>query len=117
MTLPEFYDNRIVEWEYHVAESLGVYDMIIGRDMLSFLGIDIRFSNHTVEWGTASIPFKDVAQETACFHVEEPEHLQEATKRLQKILEAKYEPADLEKVCGTRRTIQRRTTEATSTPQ
>ena len=30
MTLPEFYDNRIVEWEYHVAESLGMYDMIIG---------------------------------------------------------------------------------------
>ena len=96
ITLPEFYHDRIIEWDYHVAKSLGMYDMIIGRDMLEFLGVDIRFSTMTVEWDGAEIPFKDISDGHACFHVEEPEHLQEATDRVQKILEAKYEAADLD---------------------
>ena len=100
MTLPEFYHDRIIEWDYHVAKSLGMYDMIIGRDLLKFLGIDIRFSNETAEWDHAFAPFKDMTKDCSCFYVDEPEHLKEANERIQKILEAKYEPADLEKVCA-----------------
>ena len=69
ITLPEFYHDRIIEWDYHVAKSLGMYDMIIGRDMLEFLGVDIRFSTMTVEWDSAEIPFKDISDGKACFHV------------------------------------------------
>ena len=51
MTLPEFHHDRVIEWDFHVAESLGMYDMIIGRDLLKFLGIDIRFSKMRQQHG------------------------------------------------------------------
>ena len=47
-TLPELHDNRVVEWEFHVTKNLATYDMILGRDMLEDLGIDIQFSDHTL---------------------------------------------------------------------
>jgi hypothetical protein len=33
--------------------------MILGRDLLMDLGIDIRFSTNTVEWDDSEIPMKD----------------------------------------------------------
>ena len=58
-TLPELHDDRLIEWNLHVTKSLGPYDMIIGRDILRFLKIDIRFSEEIVEWDEAEMPFKD----------------------------------------------------------
>ncbi len=49
-TLPELHDDRLIEWNSHVANDLGNYDMIIGRDILEFLSIDLRFSTKEVEW-------------------------------------------------------------------
>ena len=73
--------------------------MIIGRDILEFLGIDIKFSDQTVEWEFASMPFKDQDSNLTDFYVEEPEAVEEANERLKKILDAKYEAADLEEIC------------------
>ena len=73
--------------------------MIIGRDMLKFLGVDIRFSTETVEWAGRSMPFKDVDDYHSSFHVDEPQHLEEAHERLKQILDAKYEAADLQQIC------------------
>ena len=98
-TLPELHSDRTVEWDFHVTKSLGAYDMIIGRDILEFLGIDIKFSDQTVEWGFASLPFKDQDSNLTDFYVEEPEAVEEANERLKKILDAKYEAADLEEIC------------------
>jgi hypothetical protein len=42
-TIPELHDNWLIEWDLHVTKTLGAYDMIIGRDILTNLGIDIRF--------------------------------------------------------------------------
>ena len=57
-TLPELHDDKLIEWNLHITKDLGVYDMIIRWDVLEFLNIDIQFSTQTVEWGTASMPFK-----------------------------------------------------------
>ena len=57
-TIPELHDNRVIEWDMHVTKSLGAYDIIIGRDLLQFLGIDVLFSSLTVEWDGATMPFK-----------------------------------------------------------
>ena len=35
-TMPELQEKKLVEWNFHVAENMGAYDMIIGRDILSF---------------------------------------------------------------------------------
>jgi hypothetical protein len=38
---------------------VGNYDMIIGRDMLTDLGIDIRFSDNVISWDGAEMPLKE----------------------------------------------------------
>ena len=43
-SLPEFFEDRLIEWKIHLADSLGNYDMIIGRNILAKLGIDLHFS-------------------------------------------------------------------------
>ena len=43
--LTEFSATKIVTWKFHVKESTnGRYDMILGRDLLTVLGLDIKFS-------------------------------------------------------------------------
>jgi len=57
--MPELHNDRLIEWNMHVTKSLGPYDMIIGRDILKFLKIDIRFSDEIIKWDSAEMPFKD----------------------------------------------------------
>ena len=101
-TIPELQENRLVEWNFHVADDMGAYDMIIGRDVLSFLGIDIKFSEQVVEWDHSEMPFKpkDATVRTQ-YHVAESMAVNEATERIKDILDAKYEAADLDQVCLT----------------
>ena len=53
------HDDKLVKWDFHVTKTLGAYDMIIGRDLMEFLGINIRFSDRVIEWEGATMPFKD----------------------------------------------------------
>ena len=46
-TMPELHEDRLIEWNLHVTKALGKCDMIIGRDILQFLKIDLRFSDNT----------------------------------------------------------------------
>jgi transposase InsO family protein len=101
-TIPELHDDRLIEWNMHVTDDLGAYDIIIGRDILNFLGIDIKFSNGTCEWDGRVLPFKHYkATVHDSYHLEDPEAVEQETDRLKKILDAKYVPADLEKICST----------------
>ena len=105
-TIPELQDDKLIEWKLHVTESLGHYDMIIGRDIMSFLGIDISFSKQEITWEPAAMPFKDVeATPLDSYHIEDPDGLMEDTERLKKILDAKYEKADLEQVCAAQKQL------------
>ena len=98
--LPELHDNRLIEWTVHIAESLGSYDMIIGRDLLTDLAIDLKFSTQEVEWDEATIPFKDAGKELfQSYHIGDPTSLDDAADRVKHILDANYEAADLEEVC------------------
>jgi len=98
--IPELHDNRMITWKVHVTKDLGAYDMIIGRDILTDLGIDIRFSTETIEWDDSQIPFKDMdAHIHQSYHVDDPHAVDEASERLKHILDAKYEAADLGEVC------------------
>ena len=45
LRLPEFHEGKSIDWTVYVDSSdseLATYDMIIGRDMLKELGIDLR---------------------------------------------------------------------------
>ena len=101
-TIPELHDNRLIEWNnFHVTKDLGAYDMIIGRDILRDLGIDIKFSTETCSWDSHEMPFKDSdASVEESYFVREPDVVDEATERLKGILDAKYEAADLQEVAS-----------------
>ena len=80
----------------HVAKSLGNYDIIIGQDLLHELEIDINFSTKTMCWNNVEVNMK----ETTCtiensFQVEEELFVTNKTDRIAKILDAKYQPANL----------------------
>jgi hypothetical protein len=49
-TIPELHDNKLIRWKIHIAPNLGNYDMIIGRDLMSDLNMDVKFSTQTIEW-------------------------------------------------------------------
>jgi hypothetical protein len=92
----------VIEWNFHIFKDLHNYDMIIGRDIMKDLGIDVRFSTSTIDWDGASIPLKDGdATVEEAYHVEDPSSIKESVSRLKHILDAKYDKADLPEVCRT----------------
>jgi len=98
--MPELHDDRLTEWNMHVTESLGPHDMIIGRDILKFLKIDLRFSDEIIEWDGAELPFEDgdaSAKEAHCAAHGDP--VEDAVHRVKRILDAKHDKADIEKIC------------------
>ena len=100
-TLPELHDNRLIAWDVHVTKDLGAYDMIIGRDILTDLGIDIKFSTREIEWDGNSIPLRDNDLSVKeAYYVNDSDIVEDAATRLKGILDAKYEPADIDKVCS-----------------
>ena len=54
--MPELREQTIIEWDVHVTPNNMSYDMIIGRDLLSTLGIIIDFDNQMIEWQGTRIP-------------------------------------------------------------
>ncbi len=100
-TIPELHDNRMLKWDLHVTKDLGIFDMIIGRDIMRDLGMDVKFSTNTIEWDNSEIPLRDsesTVQEH--FHITESDSMSDATDRLRSILDAKYEAADLKQVAA-----------------
>ena len=95
LKLDELLPTKIIEWRFYVAPSLGNYDVIIGRDMLDDLGIDLRFSDRVVHCEGNELPFKSEVGKVDinAFHIEEPPHVQDALDR--RIAENDYSKADL----------------------
>jgi hypothetical protein len=60
--LPEFHKHRVIEWEMYVDETsskLSTYDMIIGRDLMESIGLDLLFSENLMRWDNATVPMRD----------------------------------------------------------
>ena len=99
--LPELNSSRIIEWTCQVNDSKrpSNYDMIIGRDLLEELGINIKFSMGTIEWDDAQLPMRSpsVTHEDA-FEAESTEGRLaiQASERLKAILDAKCTKANLD---------------------
>ena len=109
-TLPEFSEMKVVNWKFTVANAKALgYDMVIGRDIMNGLGIDIVFSDQQVTWEGGKIPmreFRHVRKKYFSDHelkaviqgLQEPRATREATARISKILDAKYKKANLEEI-------------------
>jgi hypothetical protein len=92
-----------IDCKLHVANTLGVYNMILGRDILKSLGIILNHVTETITWDDASIPMKTtLAQRADSFHIKDPKGINDmvgqiAGDKYKTILKAKYEKADLKK--------------------
>jgi hypothetical protein len=83
-----------------------MYDLIIGKQMMHDLGVKLEFQKKTITIDTILLPMRNIAnlqlkpritralRENACF-AQEPISTCSTTKRRVKILDAKYEKADL----------------------
>ena len=106
-TLPEFDTNKVIEWQAHVDDSDygGEYDMIIGTDLMTALGLDLKYSTNSIVWDTVEISMKSLDEVrssyvmTCYYHwCYESAQVTDATKRVTRILDAKYKKADLNEV-------------------
>ena len=49
LCLPEFSATKIITWKFHVEKStIGRYGMILGRDLLTTLGLDFKFYDNFI---------------------------------------------------------------------
>jgi len=99
-TVPELHNDRLTEWNMHVTKALGPCDMIIGRDILKFPKIDLRFSDEIIKWDGAEMPSKDgdASTKEACY-VADNNPVEDAVHRVKRILDSKCDKADIEKIC------------------
>ena len=96
--LPEFYESKVIQCYAHVFQNKMNYDMIIGRDLMSILGIIIDFEKKSVKWSDAIIPMKNPDSANKEFFIQETAVVEDAMDRIKRILDAKYDPADLNQV-------------------
>ena len=54
--MPELSSSMAVEWDVYLTKKLDRYDMIIGRDLLSEIGILLDFKNHLVKFEHVEVP-------------------------------------------------------------
>jgi hypothetical protein len=75
--------------------------MIIGNDLLEHLKIDLKYSTSTIVWDSAEIPMKSRdATIYDSYHIQDTPCLEEAAERIKRILDAKYEPANLDEIAA-----------------
>ena len=105
-TLPELNKSKLITYSVHLATQLMNYDMIMGRDLLQELGININFKNMTLEWDNNIIEMKstDATEETS-FAINDSPAVTVTLEQLKHILDAKYEAANLEGVIKTHKLL------------
>ena len=97
--MAEFNPTATIGHNAHVIETLGQYDMIIGRELLHELGINLCFSTATMHWQNVEVGMKkSTCTIPETFHIEEELFVSQDIDRIGKILDAKYAPADLKKL-------------------
>ena len=72
--------------------------MIIGRDLMTKLKMKIDFEFQCVRWGEAEVPMCNPRVTEKEFYAQDSEIATEAMSRIKRILDAKYEAADLKEV-------------------
>ena len=110
LVFPELDVTKSVTWSFHVddLQKNSGYDMIIGQDLLLELKLDLCYSNCTINGNggtykgcTAPMKYPTNFRDDASLGNEELweiEHVLDSTRRLRRILDAKYQKAYLIKI-------------------
>jgi hypothetical protein len=102
-SLPELHANRTIKKSFHIVDlKLNRYDMIIGRDLITSLGLDVKGSDQSIKWDDAAIPWRDMESTQADAYFADDRHanqpVEQEIQRMTDILDAKYSKADLRKI-------------------
>jgi hypothetical protein len=106
-SLPEFNEHKVIEHTVHVDTNTknSRYDMIVGSDLLSELGFIFDYESRIMTWEGSSVPMKmqDSLQDPIelISYIEElfeSESVKELKEWQDRILDADYHKADLNKV-------------------
>ena len=88
--MAEFNPAATISHCAHVTNTLGQYNMIVGRELLHELGIDLHFSTATMHWQHVEVSMKkSTCTIPETFHIAEELFVSEETDRIGKILDAK----------------------------
>ena len=112
ITLNKFGRGTKINHDFNLdksKEGIG-YDMIIGRDLLNQLNINVRFSNGTIKWEDQVVPMEKFQRiwknnhplrkeiRTTILRLIKSRSTKDATERVVKILDLKYKKANLNKI-------------------
>eukprot|EP00957_Ditylum_brightwellii_P009352 707410-Ditylum_brightwellii.AAC.1 len=81
--LTELNSMANIDYKLHVVNSLGVYNMILGRNFLKILEIILNHAMETIMQDDASIPMKTMsAQSSNSFHIKDPKEVNNMIGRI-----------------------------------
>jgi hypothetical protein len=98
----------VVTWQAHVGDKTAskeaAYDMILGMDLMTSIGITMDCEQICIRWGGTEIPLKTrkTLSDDEILHMlynaakNEPDTLQEAEKRQNRILDADYRKVEVD---------------------
>jgi hypothetical protein len=103
---PEISTSKVVTWQAHVddktASKEAAYDMIMGMDLMTSIGITVDCEQICKRWGGTEIPLKtrNTLYNDEILHMlyhaaNEPDILQEAEKMQNRILDADYRKVEV----------------------
>jgi hypothetical protein len=103
---PEVITSKVVTWQAHVYDKTSsqeaAYDMIMGMDLMTSIGITVDCEQRCIRWGETDIPLKTRnTLNNEILHMlyhaaNEPDILQEAEKRQTHILYADYRKVEVD---------------------
>ena len=70
------------------------YDVIIGRDLMVDIGLNVNISTEQIVWNDAAIPWRDIDNNITVSFFYEPQ--EKDMQRINNILDAKYQKANLD---------------------
>ena len=100
-SFPELHANKVINQSLYVVDlNIDRYDIIIGRDLIWSLGIDIHGADMTIHWDDAAIPWQDIDSKTNNVFAlsQQNEPFNSETKRMKRILNATYSKADIKTI-------------------
>ena len=104
-SLTELQANRKIEKSFHVVDiDLKDYEMIIGRDLITSLQLDIKGSNMSIKWDNAAIPWRNIDSTVDDIYLAEDcqsyQPVEQEMQRMTDILDAKYKKANLDEIAA-----------------
>jgi hypothetical protein len=104
---PELSRSKVVTWQAHVDDKTSskevAYDMIMGMDLMTSIGITVEWEQLCIRWVGAEIPLKtrNTLSDDEILHMlyhaaNEPDILQEAEKRQNRILDTDYRKVEVD---------------------